>query len=240
MATENDWFTTNIHHRLIDKRAVFVSNMSVDQSEYRTMSFEEASAEVVKKISNKYENIYVPLSGGMDSEYVFNCFYKAQVKFTPVIVNSPANQEEVTFAFKRCEETRTDPVIIEMKEHELLQTYYELIYKKLGGKGFNSVAAYVATKYIKEKNGISIIGEHGYDGVNEWDFYNDILLGKESSIYFFLYTPEIHFAMVNAYEGQEDHQEFKHNLYKIPKRHKMTYTYSHIGTQLINRLMRTL
>ena len=232
MATENNWLKTNIKDRLTDPSVKVVSYF--DNIPYSILSFKEASQNVVEKIVSKYENIFIPFSGGMDSEYVFNCFLRH--KFTPIIVDTPCNKEESFYAFKRCEEVNLKPIVIKKTEKELIETYYNEIYKKLNGVGYNSAAAFIAAKYADENNGIAVIAEHGYDGTNEWDFYNDVLIHEENSVYFFMYDPEIFYAMQKEYNG-EDHQIFKHKLYGVELRPKIKYKYSEAGDYIIKSLM---
>lgn len=222
MATENHWLRTNIKERLTNPNATFV--VSFDHVDYTPMSFQEASKRVVDKIVSKYDNIYIPLSGGMDSEYVFNCFLGH--KFTPIIVDTPANKEESHHAFNKCRSANIEPVVINKTEAEMFAIYYEQIHKKLNGDGINSTATYIAGKYANDHGGVAIIGEHGYDGMNEWDFYNDALIHEENSIYFFMYDIQIFAAMIKEYSEYDHHQMFKRKLYDVPLRKKMKYTYS--------------
>ncbi len=83
----------------------------------------------------------------------------------------------------------------------------------------------IAGRYVESMGGVTVIGEHAYDGVSEWDFYNDALIHEDNSIYFFMWTPELVKAMQNEYDGS-DHQEFKHRLYNVAFRPKMKYQYS--------------
>jgi hypothetical protein len=192
MVTENNWIKSNIRERLNNPNANFF--VTHEQPNSSTIPFCDASRHVVDKIVGKYDKIFIPLSGGMDSEYVFNCFLGH--KFIPIIVDTPANKKESAYAFRRCQETNIKPIIIEKTERELIKIYYEQIYKKLYGIGINSVATYVAGKYADENDGIAVIAEHGYDGFNEWDFYNDALIHEENSIYFFMYDINIFSAML--------------------------------------------
>lgn len=236
MATENHWLRTNIKERLTNPKTPFV--VSFDRTNHTPISFQEASKRVVNKIVSKYDNIYILLSGGMDSEYVFNCFLGH--KFTPIIVDTPANKEESTYAFKRCAETNIEPVVIVKSEKELIQTYYETIYKRLHSTGHNSTATYIAAKYADEHNGVAVIGEHGYDGMNEWDFYNDALIHEENSIYFFMYDQQIFDAMKSEYRKGENHQAFKQRIYNISIRPKMKYEYSKQALDVISKLASTI
>ena len=233
MATENNWIKTNIKERLINSKVEFF--FTYEQKNSNTISFHEASRQVVEKIVKKHDNIFIPLSGGMDSEYVFNCFLNR--KFTPIIVDTSANKKESAYAFRRCEETDIKPIVIEKTEKELVQIYYEQIYKKLRGKGINSIATYIAAKYADDNNGVAVIGEHGYDGLYEWDFYNDALIHEENSIYFFMYDQQIFDAMKREYRKGENHQLFKQRIYNIPIRPKMKYEYSKKARDVLLRLV---
>ena len=233
MATENYWLQTNIKERLTNPKTPFV--VRFDRTNHTPISFSEASKQVVDKIVVRHDNIYIPLSGGMDSEYVFKCFLGH--KFTPIIVDTPANKKESAYAFKLCAETNIEPIVIVKSEKELIQIYYETIHKKLGGTGYNSIATYIAAKYANDHNGVAVIGEHGYDGLNEWDFYNDALIHEENSIYFFMYDQHIFDAMKNEYRKGENHQLFKQRIYNIPIRPKMKYEYSKKARDVLLRLV---
>lgn len=231
MATENHWLRTNIRDRLTNRKSHFV--VRFDHINHEPISFEEASKRVVDKIVAKYNNIYIPFSGGMDSEYVFNCFLGH--KFTPIIVDTPANKKESAYAYRRCEETNIKPIVIEKTEKEIVEIYYREIYKKLRGRAINSVPAYIAGMYAEDNNGVAIIAEHGFDGMNEWDFYNDALIHEENSVYFFMYDIAIFSAMIREYDN-ENHQLFKYKMYGVPLRSKMNYEYSDTVREVILKL----
>jgi hypothetical protein len=122
-----------------------------------------------------------------------------------------------------------------MTEKQMLHIYFNDIFTRLNGYGHNSVAALIATRYAENNGGVAVIGEHGYDDVNEWDFYNDALISEDASIYFYMWTPELVQAMRNEYDGG-DHQEFKHKLYDIPFRPKIKYQYSDAYESALNSI----
>ena len=41
--------------------------------------------EIAQEIFHKYKNIYVAMSGGIDSEWVAKCFHRQGIPFTPII-----------------------------------------------------------------------------------------------------------------------------------------------------------
>jgi hypothetical protein len=155
-------------------------------------------------------------------------------------VDTPANVKESAYAFRRCEEANISPVVIKKTEKEMLDTYYEQIYKKLRGTGYNSTAAYIAGKYADDHDGVAIIGEHGFDGLNEWDFYNDALIHEENSVYFFMYDPVIFSAMINEFNQYDHHQEFKRRIYNIDIRQKMKYEHSYDYNNIYEKIVKSL
>ena len=221
MATKNNWLKTNIAERLTNPEADFKVWHEVESVEKLTWS--QALFDTVTDFSWISKKLYIPLSGGMDSEFVFDCL--KHLKPTPIIVDTPGNKLESAYAFHYCRKHDLKPVVIEKTEAEMLRTYYEDIFVKLNGYGSDSVAVLLASRYAEENDGVAVIGEHAYDDVNEWDFYNDALIHENNSIYFFMWSPELVKAMQNEYDG-DDHQEFKHRLYKVPFRPKLNYDYS--------------
>lgn len=222
MATENNWLTTNIKTRLTEPCVDF--KVSAITTGDENISFVDASNSVCLKIKNRYNKIYVPLSGGMDSEYVFEQFKDIAI---PIIVTTPGNIEERKTAFDICARYGITPVVIDKSEEEIIKIFYDEIVTKINGIGFNAVPAYVAAKYAADNDGIAVIAEHSYFGLNEWDVYNDALIEQDNSVYFFFYDEHITRSMYKAYPGG-DHQIFKSELYKIPIRPKILYQYSDI------------
>jgi hypothetical protein len=221
MGTKNNWLKTNIAERLTNPALdfkVWHNVETVKNDDWATALFD-----TVTDFSRISKKLYIPLSGGMDSEFVFESL--KHLYPTPIIVDTPGNKLESTYAFHYCRKNNLTPVVIEMSEKQMLHIYYEDIFTKLNGYGSNAVSQLIAGRYAEDNGGVAVIGEHGYDGANEWDFYNDALIHEDNTIYFFMWTPEIVKVMQNEYEG-EDHQEFKYRLYNVPFRPKMYYSYS--------------
>lgn len=225
MATKNNWLTTNISERLTNPAADF--KVTVNNFDYEKKPFHVACDEAAIELSKIYPKIFIPLSGGMDSEYVLETFYRNNLPFTVIIVDTPGNIYESSYAYHNCKSKNIEPIVIHKTESDMITIFYKDIFNKLNGYGHNSVAALIAAKYAKQNGGVAIIGEHGFAGTNEWDFYNDALIGDEYSINFFLYNLDIHVSMVSEFNNFEDknEQEFKHKLYKVPFRPKIKYQY---------------
>lgn len=235
MGTHNHWFKTNIHDRLTNPYTDL--KVFIDDVRAKPMDFIDSCYDVAYRIRDLGKPIYIPLSGGLDSEFVLKIFLDLAIPVTPVIVSTPANVLESAYAFHYCKKRGVKPIVLEYTEADLIKTYYEDIFRKLNGYGFNSAAVLLAGRYIEEQGGIAIVGEHIIDddcfGVNEWDFYNDVLIHPDNSLYFFIYTPEIVCAMVKARRPEEPDQEFKLRLYGLDFRPKIKYIYQRKADQAL-------
>ena len=234
MTTANDWLQTNLSDRLIDPTVDF--DVTCKFFSYTPLQFDLACYTVNYDLINKYPKIYVPLSGGMDSEFTF--LQLQPFGAIPVIISTPANFYESSYALHLCRKLNVEPIILEYTEEEIFRIFVSDIYKPLNSMGYNSVPSLIATRYAVDNGGVAVIGEHAYDCLSEWDFYNDVLIGEGSSPYYFMWSPQIVDAMQDAYQN-EDHQEFKHNLYRIPYRPKFKYEYSQNFKNMIINLAKT-
>lgn len=238
MATENNWLTHNLYERIDNKNSNF--DVEINVQKCKRLDFEQASKEVCEKLYALNNNIYVGLSGGIDSEYVFRRFHFLNIPFTPVIVYSKCYDEESSIAFNICKEYNITPKIINIDEKDIISIYKKEMQDKLNTFGIGSVPSIIMANYAKENGGIYVKAEHMVGDkdnkvcaeLNEWDFYNDVL--NDGYTYdFFLYTPEIVYSMLKEMlrTPDIDSQNFKCNLYKIPYRKKIINNLSNITLQ---------
>jgi hypothetical protein len=248
MATYKNWLTTNISDRDNVKAAdLKVSLKKIDEWNL-TLSFDEATKQTIKKIVDLKKDIYIGFSGGMDSEYVVKMFLQEKVPFKAIVIETPGNDLELSYAYHFCRVHKIKPIIIKKTEADMLKCYYNDFLMKISGYGYNAVATYMAAQYAEEQGGIFVMAEHLIDdqddssiliGANEWDFYNDVLIGEHNTHYFFNYTPEISYAMIKEVREDEDAQEYKHRIYDIPFRPKIIYQYSRQYEDALTQLRRT-
>jgi len=232
MPSENNWISHNLANRLNDHNSNF--DITINVSNYRKLDFEQASKEVIEKLYKINNKIYIGLSGGIDSEYVFRKFKFYDVPFTPVIVYSKCYEKESSIAFDICKEYNIIPTILNIDEQNVLMRSKLDIKDKLNSFGIGAVPALIMAEYAKNNGGIYVKAEHMIGDindkvaveVNEWDFYNDVIIDNYTYD-FFMYTPEIVYSMVSQMNNL-DSQTFKCNLYKIPYRQKIYANFTKI------------
>lgn len=226
MPTHNNWFNSNISERL--KNSSVDLKINIKRGPVKNLNFHAAADYTSNIIKDINKPIYISYSGGLDSEYVVKCFMRNNIPINVVILKTEGNKEELQYAYKFCKENYINPIILNVSENEMLKVYYQDIFCKLNGFGENSVASLIVGRYVKEQDGIVILGEHILDeidnkinlGVNEWDFYNDAFI--DNTYYFFIHTPEILYAMIKDID-HTDAQIYKSKLYDLPIRPKMKY-----------------
>jgi hypothetical protein len=235
MLTKNDWYVSNLKDRLQDKSINFSAD--INPFTFHKMGFDEAVKLTVMEINNNFQNLYLALSGGLDSEFILRAFHKNSVHIKPVIVCC-GNETENVYAYKVCEELNIEPTILNIDEKEFLKIFENDIVGKLNGLGYNTTQVLFAADYVQKQNGTLITGNHiiGDDDTpvdesvfayfNEWDFYVGVLFPNLIDIDFFNYTPEICYSLISNWTPGLSWQKFKSQLYDIEYRNKMRANYS--------------
>ena len=231
--SENNWINDNL------TKSGLISDYDIKFNLYpfKPLKFHDAAQKTAIKISEKYKNLYVGLSGGIDSEYVLVCFHKLKIPIIPLIILCEGNEEETKYAFKICKKLNIIPKVITCSDIEILDICISFIYKKMNGVGFESATKIFAAQYVKNNNGTLVCGGHIVgDGdaliknseyaMIEWDSYDLADYGDE--IGFFTYTPELTYSMIsgNTLDGENmSWKEYKSKLFELEMRQKIFYTY---------------
>jgi len=219
MATENNWVTNNLSSRF--ENPCCDLQVTIKPNSFERLNFHDAADAAAHKIYKKYPKLFLSFSGGMDSDYVFHCLVRNRIPFQPIIVSTSGNQLEMQFAIHTCKQNNIAPIIINLSDKDLLEIYKKEVIDKLNSLGIGAIAGIVACRYAKERGGITIIGEHMLDnddhniwvGMNDWDFYNEVLVGVDYNVPFFYYTTDLTYAMIENIEPMPIH-EWKWNLYQ--------------------------
>lgn len=257
MLTENFWTKSNILERTFDNDLDI--NLTIDFNKTKVdeltndllLNFDLSTKEVCSKLKNIDTKLYLSLSGGYDSDFVFHKFVEYQVPFTPIIVKTEANVYESSYAFRSCKVHDITPIVLERNTRDLMEFWFHSLWKSLKGVGYNSVPSVWAGEYAKENGGVLVIGEHllldwkeqdGIDlGYSEWDFYNDYFIGEKETIPFFMYDANICYhlhrlALEEKYKYLSE-ADFKCDIYRLPFRPKIRYNWGDSFKELFRKVI---
>lgn len=225
MSGHNNWYTIHDDPFRIDFRPY----------NFKPMSFDDAADYTAKLIAEKYNNIYIGLSGGLDSEYVANVFMRNRIPFTPIIWRDPYSKES-DFALYYCKQHQLNPLVI---EKDLLDPVVFNSLKK-AAKQYNSsdiVAAInvIILKTVEKANGHFLMStgmpitagetypeliDTNHTEFMKNEFYAE-LKGLNHPGSFFCYTLELLYAYTSFLDYSLPVQEAKCKLYHISFRPKL-------------------
>jgi len=215
MLTHNNWLTSNIKERVKNKKIPL--QVTLLPQKITTNSFEEAAELVLKSIPK--QNLYLALSGGIDSDYVFNLLVKNNIKFTPIIVYYEINFLEFQYAIHSCTQNNIKPIIMYFKEEDYFELLIKRVYIEIGGAALYSLPNILIGDYVKKNKGLVITGQDFVCGdqyncnmeFNVHDFYIDSI-DDTIEIPFFLYNTDILYHAVKLYDRNMSVSEWKYNI----------------------------
>jgi len=79
------------------------------------VDWKTAARHVAEDIHESYNNLYVAMSGGIDSEFVAKTFFDLGIPFKPIIFRvSDLNALDIWWAFKWCRDNKIEPVVVDV------------------------------------------------------------------------------------------------------------------------------
>jgi hypothetical protein len=219
----NDWYQ-------ISKDKQF--EISFTPYPFKKLDLKSAIDFTVNLISSKHQNIWIALSGGMDSEFVANCFYENNVSFTPIIWKYYLNIE-ADYAINWCRERQIVPYIVdkELNNNNIIKILKNMTKRVNSQVWFAAISLYLA-EIAKKHNGNLVTGTGVITSDNPYplpagnqaefcyyDFFAD--LTKQHCGSFLIYTPELFYAILNEIDPTVPTQELKSSIYKVPFRPKI-------------------
>jgi hypothetical protein len=193
----------------------------------KLMPFQDAADYTAKLIYQQHKNIFVALSGGLDSEFIANVLLRNQIPFTPVIVTFKKTREHF-YALHWCDLHGIKPLIVNIEEDNAA---FNAFTEKLANQYnmpvvANSITCYIAA-LVKSRNGMLI---HGEPTIQQQtiDFYDEIgelydvyytqfitdLTYPSHSIGFFFYTPELVLSTAVYSDSTLDEPRSRTKLYE--------------------------
>ena len=237
---QNDWI--DIHYPLQGEKLEVSFN--IPEKSVETLPFFVALDDAVKKIAKKHNDIFIPLTGGQDSEVCCNAFIRNRIPFTPIIFITPYNIEELKYALWYCSNFGLKPKYLDFYDEkkfngQLIPIYLNFLDRIKRVNWFN-VSTYVISTFFPgsyitatmdpwcsswcedHKKGIYDISPKKYDD-NLYLYDYDFFTIKECKYFFspLAYTPEVFFNMIREMNFSLSCSEAKSILYQTPKRTKI-------------------
>lgn len=236
----NDWFSTNLKDR---KKGLYDFKITINPYEFSSKGFIQNCTDAANEIANKYENIHVCYSGGLDSEFVLNTFANIGLNPKAVIVKTSYNLEEFSYALSYCKRMNISYDILEYSNKDFLIKLHEKTHKRnlhamLGG------VPLLVNDYVKSKNGHLITGygdpfdisegtlhqmAHNPTATisnmlefSEWDYYLESY-DEDNPNAFFTYNLPVFYSLINEINYNIPFQKAKSDLYQLEYRQKMFF-----------------
>lgn len=193
--------------------------------------FHHAADYTATLINARYENIYLCLSGGIDSEYVATTLLRNRIPFVPVILDADFTRTEVQYAYKFCASHNIAPQVIDYTGPD----GHQRLLKELAAIAFrmrvpmdlglipNLVAKLLPNASILTGYGDPFAVNTTKAIGNMIEFYDHdyyLHLSGDHPGAFFSYTPELLRAMVADIDTTKNIQDAKEQLYDIRWRPK--------------------
>lgn len=245
-------------------KRIFNENFEVTLSSQcdSVVPFQQACDEVAITIANKFDNLFLTMSGGCDSEHVANVLLRNKIPFTPLLltyekVTHNDQRYERWFAKHWCRKNNIKPLEIDISDYlnsqadhnRFIEVKPRLFY------GLTTHGAFI--DIVKKYNGHVITGMQleyypDYDQMQylepqlgnyvgfvmqESDGYIDVLDPEHHPWAFYYWSPKILASFVNAWDTSLNMQENKAAIYGVSPRPKMSYPtdfYPH-NTQFVRK-----
>ena len=221
------------------------------------LDFNSAADYTAKLIADKYTNLHLCLSGGLDSEFVAVVLLRNRIPFVPVILPT-CNNHESWYAFKFCDEHKLTPVVFDfassirtadtkfvmedlliqiIENATTLKIYNDeslipnIIVKLLADPTANVLTGYGEPLPVPISDGFSEPMSDMFE-LADHEFYLNLEYGDRHPGGFFTYTPEIFKAMITDIDINKNSQIAKSTLYGLQSRSKTFSSFCYINDAL--------
>lgn len=171
------------------------------------LDFHTASKNVAENVSNINENVYIAMSGGIDSEHVANTFYNNKIKFTPVIFTcEDLNELDVWWAFDWCKEHNITPKIVNYTIDQLTKHVTENSLKYRTRPQCGTMAIQILSDLARKNNALLVAGTGDFTYYPDFSMehmkphskagfsYNDYRVGPEG---YYIHLPDLVTGIIN-------------------------------------------
>jgi len=121
--------------------------------------WETAARNVAEDIYSTHKNIYVAMSGGIDSEFIARTFLELGIPFQPIIFKvSDLNALDIWWAEKWCRDNGVVPVIVEASVSDWVSRIVKISKDFCGRFGSGSATISFVHDYVLERGGDLVTG----------------------------------------------------------------------------------
>lgn len=243
----NNWYTLNFGAvpGTDSFEMLFGSNLA------QPMSWKDASNYTAHLISKRYDNLYLGLSGGLDSEYVANVLWRNNIDFVPVIICLPQSVDH-HYAIKWCRDHAVEPKIFEFEFDD--RRWYPEVERVVSALGFFTQACVVnswLTNWVMQQGGHLITGEPTLgqryfhkpitDLMDVWwiQLISQLVFpAYDHPAGFLNYTPEIFLSQALHLDTSLDDPESRAKLHELPYRAKISLPVPVISERLRHNIIK--
>ena len=208
--------------------------LTFNHTSVKDMAFQDAADDAAIKFSQQHNNIYIGLSGGADSEFVAEVFYRNGIEFTPIVASVPYSVEYM-FALEWCDRHQVKPIFMQFERNDKRLVEQSFLSSKVVKQRCNliTVVMYMAN-YVQELSGVLLTGESPlFRHTNSFHEAAGPVLDIHANVFyprltnpalplygFLMYTPELFLAMTREGDTTLNHSSAKCRLYNVPFRVK--------------------
>lgn len=218
-------------------------NIEFAEQHIQSMSFQAAADYTARLIADKYHNLHLGLSGGLDSEFIATVLLRNNIPFTPVIFDYEMNSAELWYAREFCRRHNLEPLITKKDLRGMLALYRQCGVDLGFMESFEINVVSVALPLLyPDAHFITGYGEllsSASDTLTGSDYIPRVLEAMPHDWYleryskqshpgaFFSYTPELMYSFINSINFDTDLQTAKSSLYNVPNRPKIAASFWH-------------
>lgn len=250
----NNWYRIDLN---INKAPTLSSfEITFNHTTIADLDFQSAADAAALQIQENYQgrDLYIGLSGGVDSEFVADVFYRNKIKFTPIVSIIPG-LTEYKYALYWCHKHQITPMVYDLHNNTDLVKVAAYALSRAPRAEFLHVAVglMVAAKAI-ELGGVSLTGEPDLTYKTTAEFNSPIGNMLEMVVEdvateicfsqhqlpgsFFWYTPELVRAYARELNTTVNYDIARSELYQVPYRPKQQQlTPNLFSTKDLNKLM---
>lgn len=235
MKVKDNWVSTNLLDRKENSDLNFL--LTINPCPLEDKTFSEYSDSLAREIYSQDNNLFLLLSGGIDSEYVLNVFLRSNIPIKPLIIVTPYNKKELSFAVRKIQTENLNPIVVELSEQEI----WPIVIEYCNGHHWYAAPWYalldhVAGQFTNQGTVITGIGEPAlffaqddgfrwpglrYNYTSEMEFYL-LYHPSQKIINFFLYDKQIYYCLLNELINLDGNsQTIKCKLYGLNFRPKI-------------------